>query len=136
VAFLPLAELKAALNYLLNFPSDLINMLPASARLRKSSEISAVMKSGTRFSAKLVVLHVALGTSGQSKVAFVVGKNVGNSVIRHRVTRQLRHIVSPVLSKFPIGSHVVVRALPAAATATFTQLTENLEFAMAKVPNL
>ena len=134
--FLPLVELKAALNYLLNFPSDLINMLPASARLRKSSEISAVMKSGKRFSAKLVVLHVALGTSGQSKVAFAVGKNVGNSVIRHRVTRQLRHIVSPELGNFPIGSHVVVRALPAAATATFTQLTENLEFAMAKVSNL
>jgi ribonuclease P protein component len=135
VAFLPLVALKVALNYLLNLPSDLTKMLPASARLRKSSEISAVMKSGTRFSAKLVVLHVAKGTSGQSKVAFAVGKNVGNSVIRHRVTRQLRHIVSPALSKFPIGSHVVVRALPAAATATFTQLTENLEFAMTKVPN-
>ena len=77
---------------------------------------------------------MAKGTSGQSKVAFAVGKNVGNSVIRHRVTRQLRHIVSPVLSRFPIGSHVVVRALPGAATATFTQLRENLEFAMTKVP--
>ena len=135
MAFLPLVALKVALNYLLNLPSDLTIMLPASARLRKSSEISAVMKSGTRFSAKLVVLHVASGTSGQSKVAFAVGKNVGNSVIRHRVTRQLRHIVSPVLSNFPIGSHVVVRALPAAAGATFTQLTENLEFAMTKVPS-
>lgn len=77
---------------------------------------------------------MAKGTSGQSKVAFAVGKNVGNSVIRHRVTRQLRHIVSPALSRFPIGSHVVVRALPGAATATFTQLRENLEFAMTKVP--
>ena len=134
MAFLPLVAPKVALNYLLNLPSGLTNMLPASARLRKSSEISAVMKSGTRFSAKLVVLHVANGTSGQSKVAFAVGKNVGNSVVRHRVTRQLRHIVSPVLSKFPIGSHVVVRALPPAATATFTQLTENLDFAMTKVP--
>lgn len=110
-------------------------MLPASARLRKSSEISTVMKSGTRFSAKLVVLHVAHGTSEQSKVAFAVGKNVGNSVIRHRVTRQLRHLVIPVLNKFPSGSHVVVRALPGAASATFTQLSENLDFAMTKVPN-
>ncbi|MFM1777715.1 MAG: hypothetical protein RL741_333 [Actinomycetota bacterium] len=109
-------------------------MLPASARLRKSSEISAVMKSGTRFSAKLVVLHVASGPTEQPKVAFAVGKNVGNSVIRHRVTRQLRHVVTPVLPRFPRGSHVVVRALPGAATATFAQLTENLEFALTKVP--
>lgn len=77
---------------------------------------------------------MASGSSGQSKVAFAVGKNVGNSVIRHRVTRQLRHVVTPVLSRFPSGSHVVVRALPAAATATFAQLTENLEFALTKVP--
>jgi ribonuclease P protein component len=108
-------------------------MLPASARLRKSSEISAVMKSGTRFSAKLVVLHVAQSTDKDTKVAFAVGKNVGNSVIRHRVTRQLRHAISPLLSNFPTGSHVVVRALPGASQADFAQLSENLEFALSKL---
>lgn len=76
------------------------------------------------------------GSSGQSKIAFAVGKNVGNSVIRHRVTRQLRHVVTPVLYRFPSGSHVVVRALPGAATATFAQLTENLDFALTKVPKV
>jgi ribonuclease P protein component len=108
-------------------------MLPASARLRKSSEISAVMKSGTRFSAKLVVLHVAQSSDKGSKVAFAVGKNVGNSVVRHRVTRQLRHAITPLLSEFPEGSHVVVRALPGANQATFTELSENLKFSLAKV---
>jgi ribonuclease P protein component len=108
-------------------------MLPASARLRKSSEISAVMKSGTRFSAKLVVLHVAQSTDKDTKVAFAVGKNVGNSVIRHRVTRQLRHAISPLLTNFPAGSHVVVRALPGANQANFAQLSENLEFALSKL---
>jgi ribonuclease P protein component len=107
-------------------------MLPASARLRKSSDISAVMKSGTRFSAKLVVLHVAQGSSEQSKVAFAVGKNVGNSVIRHRVTRQLRHAITPLLPVMPSGSHVVVRALPGAGSASFAQLSENLNFVLAK----
>lgn len=108
-------------------------MLPASARLRKSSEISAVMKSGTRFSAKLVVLHVAQSTDKDTKVAFAVGKNVGNSVVRHRITRQLRHAISPLVGSFPSGSHVVVRALPGANQASFAQLSENLEFAFSKV---
>ena len=108
-------------------------MLPASARLRKSSEISAVMKSGTRFSAKLVVLHVAQSSDKGSKVAFAVGKNVGNSVVRHRVTRQLRHAITPLISEFPPGSHVVVRALPGSSQATFTELTENLKFSLSKV---
>jgi ribonuclease P protein component len=108
-------------------------MLPASARLRKSSEISAVMKSGTRFSAKLVVLHVALDSSEHTKVAFAVGKNVGNSVVRHKVTRQLRHAITPLIGSFPAGSHVVVRALPEANQASFAQLSENLKFALSKV---
>ena len=108
-------------------------MLPASARLRKSSEISAVMKSGTRFSAKVVVLHVAQSTDKDTKVAFAVGKNVGNSVVRHRITRQLRHAISPLVGSFPSGSHVVVRALPGANQASFAQLSENLEFAFSKV---
>ncbi len=108
-------------------------MLPASARLRKSSEISAVMKSGTRFSAKLVVIHVTQTSSEHTKVAFAVGKNVGNSVVRHKVTRQLRHAITPLINNFPAGSHVVVRALTGASQATFTQLSENLEFATSKV---
>ena len=108
-------------------------MLPASARLRKSSDISAVMKSGTRFSAKLVVLHVAQGSSEETKVAFAVGKNIGNSVVRHKVTRQLRHAIIPLIGSFPAGSHVVVRALPEASQATFSQLSENLKFALSKL---
>jgi len=108
-------------------------MLPASARLRKSSEISAVMKSGSRFSAKLVVLHVAQSPNEYTKVAFAVGKNVGNSVVRHKVTRLLRHAITPLLGSFPTGSHVVVRALPGASQASFTQLSENLAFALSKV---
>jgi ribonuclease P protein component len=90
------------------------------------------MKSGTRFSAKLVVLHVAQGSNKDTKVAFAVGKNIGNSVVRHRVTRQLRHAITPLIGSFPTGSHVVVRALPEASLATFAQLSENLKFALSK----
>ena len=108
-------------------------MLPASARLRKSSDISAVMKSGAKFSAKLVVLHVTQSSSEHTKVAFAVGKNVGNSVVRHKVTRQLRHAIAPLIANFPAGSYVVVRALPEASQASFSQLSENLKFALSKV---
>lgn len=91
------------------------------------------MKSGAKFSAKLVVLHVAQSSSEHTKLAFAVGKNVGNSVVRHKVTRQLRHAIAPLIANFPAGSHVVVRALPEASQASFHQLSENLKFAIAKV---
>ncbi len=108
-------------------------MLAASARLHKSKQISAAMKNGKRSTSKLLVLFVAKGDSIEAKVAFAVGKTVGNSVVRHKVTRRLRHILSQELPNFPAGCHVVVRALPGAADATFDQLKENLNFALSKV---
>ena len=108
-------------------------MLPAHARLRSSSEIAKTLKSGDKFTSKLIVIHISTGMSPTSKVAFAVGKPVGNSVIRHRITRRLRHILSSEISGVPEGSHIVVRALPGTATATFAELQENVRFALAKV---
>jgi ribonuclease P protein component len=108
-------------------------MLPADARLRNSSDIAATMKQGTKYSSRLIVLHVAREMSQSTKVAFAVGKSVGNSVVRHRITRRLRHIVAHELGQFPSGSFVVVRALPGTATASFAELNENIVFALTKV---
>jgi ribonuclease P protein component len=111
----------------------LFGMLPADARLRNSSDISVAMRQGTKYSSRLIVMYVAREMSQSTKVAFAVGKSVGNSVVRHLITRRLRHIVALELGQFPVGSFVVVRALPAASTATYAQLEENVGFALAKV---
>jgi len=108
-------------------------MLPADARLRNSSDIALTMKQGTKSSSRLIVLHVAREMSQSTKVAFAVGKSVGNSVVRHLITRRLRHILARDLGLLPAGSFVVVRALPATATASYAELEENVSFALAKV---
>jgi ribonuclease P protein component len=107
-------------------------MLSASQRLRKSSEISAVLRAGTRYTSKLVVLHVATGSNPETRVAFAISKKVGNSVVRHRLTRQLRHSMSLNLNRFPQGSQIVVRALPGAGSAKFSEISENIDFAVTK----
>lgn len=107
-------------------------MLSADARLRKSTEISLVLRGGRRFASQLLVLHVAPGRSTHTRFAFAVGKNVGNSVVRHRLTRQLRHLAKESNTFLPIPSDVVVRALPASSSATFTQLRESFETAVKK----
>jgi ribonuclease P protein component len=56
----------------------------------------------------------------------VVGKAVGNSVCRHRVTRQLRHLVREQLDRLPDTADLVVRARPEAAGADVSVLRRDL----------
>ena len=60
------------------------------------------------------------------RVGFVVSKAVGNAVVRNRVRRRLRHVVRPYLTTLPSGALMVVRALPAAAGLSSTELGAEL----------
>jgi ribonuclease P protein component len=72
-------------------------------------------------------------TLDASKVGFVVSKAVGNSVVRHRVSRRLRHVVRDRLAALPAGTSLVVRALPAAADATSDELARDFDAALRRL---
>lgn len=60
------------------------------------------------------------------RAGFVVGRAVGNSVVRHRVTRRLRAAVREELPRLPATADLVVRARPEAGTATSETLRRDL----------
>ena len=64
------------------------------------------------------------------RAGFVVGRSVGNSVVRHRVTRQLRAVVSAELHRLPSTADLVVRARPEAASAGSAVLRRDLSAGM------
>ena len=64
------------------------------------------------------------------RAGFVVGKAVGNSVVRHRVTRQLRAAVRAELHRLPETADLVVRARPEAAAAGSAVLRRDLTAGM------
>ena len=66
------------------------------------------------------------GTAGGTRAGFVVGRTVGNSVVRHRVTRRLRAVVLEQLDCLPETADLVVRARPEAAAATSADLRRDL----------
>ena len=73
------------------------------------------------------------GTVGGPRAGFVVGKTVGNSVVRHRVTRRLRAVVLDQLDRLPPTADLVVRARPEAATATSVDLARDLSAGLDRV---
>jgi ribonuclease P protein component len=56
----------------------------------------------------------------------VVGRSIGNSVVRHRVTRRLRAVVAGELHRLPASADLVVRARPEAADAESALLRRDL----------
>ncbi|HET6876898.1 MAG TPA: ribonuclease P protein component [Jatrophihabitans sp.] len=122
-------------------------MLPVANRMRRAADFSTVVRSGVRARAGCVVVHhhprLPRPTSASAEttdlsaapalVGLVVGKNVGNSVVRHRTSRRLRAQLRPRLRQLPAGSGTVVRALPAAGTATSVQLGNDLENAFRRL---
>ncbi|MEV8436304.1 ribonuclease P protein component [Actinosynnema sp. NPDC051121] len=136
-------------------------MLPAAHRLTRSQDFGLVVRRGRRAGRSRLVVHVLTpaasngvpaerrtpaapdGASAEqrtvqptldpSKVGFVVSKAVGNSVVRHRVSRKLRHLVRDRLDSLPPGTSLVVRALAPSADADSAELGRDLDAALHKV---
>ncbi|QFZ23929.1 ribonuclease P protein component [Saccharothrix syringae] len=117
-------------------------MLPAVNRLTRSQDFGLVVRRGRRAGRPRLVVHVLTptgsSTSAQptlepSKVGFVVSKAVGNSVVRHRVSRRLRHVARDRLHLLPPGTSLVVRALAPSADADSAELGRDLDAALRKV---
>ena len=114
-------------------------MLAPEHRLRRSRDFADVLKGGTRAGRKTLIVHVRrdAGTDRNSvdpvRAGLVVSKAVGNAVVRHRVSRRLRHLLIPYVdgpSALPLGSLLVVRASPAAAGAGSEVLAADLSSAV------
>ena len=88
-------------------------MLPVSARLTSPQDFARTTKSGLRVTSEHFVgyLHINPVTNENPRAGLIIGKGVGGSVRRHRVSRQIRHALAPQLENFPQGSLIVIRGL-------------------------
>lgn len=91
---------------------------------------------GRRAGGSRIVVHALaeeVQTSASPRVGFVVSRAVGNSVVRHRVVRRLRHVVRDRLGTLPAGSSLIVRALPSAAEASSAELRQDFDAALRRL---
>lgn len=112
-------------------------MLPEAHRLKDSDSFRVAVRQGRRAGSRTVVVHLATtagpGASDPARVGFVVSKAVGNSVIRNRVKRRLRHLAREHVSSLPGSAVLVVRALPAAAESSYPELDADLRRCLLRV---
>jgi ribonuclease P protein component len=90
--------------------------------MRRSQDFRSTIRGGAVARCPLAVVYAATGSTSDRLVGFVVSKAVGNSVVRHTVTRRLRAVMAGHLATVPGGTNLVVRALPPAAAATYGEL--------------
>jgi ribonuclease P protein component len=96
--------------------------------MRRSREFSRALRGGRRAGQPSLVIHAAPGPVDEpSKVGLIVSKQVGNSVVRHRVARRLRAVLAQRTEQWPSGRLIVVRALPAAALCSSSDLADDLD---------
>jgi len=129
-------------------------MLPAAHRMRRREDFALAVRRGRRAGSPLLVGHLHSGavsspsrdlrglhmspldtlpTPTAVRVGFVVSKAVGPAVVRGRVKRRLRAVLSSRLDVLPADGLLVVRALPAAAAATSAELAACVDQVLARL---
>jgi ribonuclease P protein component len=99
--------------------------------MTRSADFSAVVRSGSRARRGSLVVHELTNLdpmgSAEPLIGLIVGRSVGGSVVRHRVSRRLRAQLAERIDQIAAGAGVVVRALPESAGATSAQLGQDLD---------
>lgn len=102
-------------------------MLPKKARLTTSEDFAKATKSGLRLTSEHLVGYLyitpAANQTAVAKCGLIINKTVGGSVLRHRIARQIRHDLAPLIDTLPMNSLVVIRVLKSSPQFT-TELTE------------
>ena len=79
-------------------------------KLGKNPEFQKVYKTGRSKANKYLVMYVKTGESGPSRYGFSVSKKVGNSVVRHHITRLLRESVRKNDALVKEGNRIIIVA--------------------------
>lgn len=90
-------------------------MLPAAHRIRTAADFRETTRRGVKATRGSVVVYLnSTPDSAPARLGVIVSSSIGGSVVRHRAARRIRGAVAGVLDSLPLGSRIVVRALPGA----------------------
>ena len=94
--------------------------------IKKNEEFRAVYQSGKSYANKYLVMYVKKNESETGRLGISVSKKVGNSVVRHRITRLIRESYRLNESKFHSGWDMVVVARQNAKGRNYLEINSAL----------
>ena len=97
-----------------------------SESLKKNHQFQFVYKYGKSYANKYLVMYIKENGLGKNRIGISVSKKVGNSVVRHRVTRLVRESYRLHENIFNSGLDIVIIARPGAASVTYYEIESAL----------
>lgn len=97
-----------------------------SESLKKNSDFQKVYRNGRSYANKYLVMYVLENNSDKNRLGISVSKKVGNSVVRHRITRLIRESYRLHENIFNSGLDIVVIARNSASITGYAEIESAL----------
>ena len=97
-----------------------------SESLKKNKDFSKVYNNGRSFANRYLVMYVLENHTPNNRLGISVSKKVGNSVIRHHITRLIRESYRLQEDMFNSGLDIVVIARSNAKNASYHEIASAL----------
>ncbi len=97
-----------------------------SEGLKKNHQFQFVYRNGRSYANKYLVMYIKENSTGQNRIGISVSKKVGNSVVRHRVTRLIRESYRLQEAVFNSGLDIVIVARANAASVGYFEIEKAL----------
>ncbi len=97
-----------------------------SESLKKNRDFQLVYKTGRSIANRYLVMYVKQNHSERNRLGISVSKKVGNSIVRHRLTRLIRESYRLNEELFQNGLDIVVIARASAKECTYEKVESAL----------
>ena len=97
-----------------------------SESLKKNMDFQNVYKNGKSYANKYLVMYILENQTNRNRIGISVSKKVGNSVIRHRITRLIRESYRLQEEMFNSSLDIVVIARAAAREVGYKEIESAL----------
>ena len=94
--------------------------------LKKNHQFQFVYKYGKSYANKYLVMYIKENGTESNRIGISVSKKVGNSIVRHRVTRLVRESYRLQEKVFNSGLDIVIVARPGAAFVGYNEIESAL----------